>query len=105
MCDTTAIPGVTTPTRTESRSRPSTSSSTAAPRITEASRVDSARSSDKTDAVTPMLVAVSVAPTNTADSWPYPQARASPQPNRNGITMPANAVIVAGFQTLRNFER
>ena len=85
-----------------STTSPSTSSTTAAPRMIWPSGVFSTPSSERTRAVIPIDVAVSAAPTKIAVSDGCPSAASSAYPPANGSTIPARATASAGPPTRRS---
>ena len=85
--------------------RPSTSSATAAPKTMRASLVDNARRSPNTRAVMPTLVAVSVAPTNSAVRASSPMAMPPKMPKPMGKTTPRIATLSAARPTVRSSLR
>ncbi len=100
----TAFCAEVVPMSAASSTRPRTSSTTAAPRIRVAPRLELAPSSSSTAAVTPMLVAVSVAPMKSAGSGAMPKALAPSVPSSRGTTIPTSARTAAGRATWRTFS-
>src|SRR2546422_2182658 len=102
----TAAPAAS-PETTPRITRPSTSSMTAAPRMSRASVESMHFRSERTRAVMPTEVAVSVAPTKIATVVASDGAGAGPcsgdtqyrKPNRNGTATPTSATAVAGAPT------